>query len=167
MKAKKNKEKNKTLKEMARFRLKLMDQHYTIDRMIKVVGQHREATIEYFSKSDLSQNFDVRLETGVSLHQSPTIQTQLLIQLWREGILTEQDRVKVLIPVIFINIQLKAFIMFELSAIYKERDKNIFTLIQVIIYKIALNNRFLARYISDQASTVFFGVTLARALDDW
>jgi hypothetical protein len=87
---------NKTLKEMARFRLKLMDQHYTVDRMIKVVGQHREATIEYFSKSDLSQNFDVRLETGVSLHQSPTIQTQLLIQLWREGILTEQDRVKIL-----------------------------------------------------------------------
>jgi len=87
---------NKTLKQMARFRLELMDKHYTAKRMIKVVGQHKESTIEYFESSDLSQNFDVRLETGVSLHQSPTIQTQLLIQLWREGILTEQDRVKVL-----------------------------------------------------------------------
>ncbi len=87
---------NKTLKQMARFRLEIMDKHYTAERMIKVVGQHKEATIEYFSNSDLSKNFDVRLETGVSLHQSPTIQTQLLIQLWREGILTEQDRVKVL-----------------------------------------------------------------------
>lgn len=87
---------NKTLKEMARFRLELMDKHYTQERMVKVVGQHKEATIEYFSKTDLHQNFDVRLETGVSLHQSPTIQTQLLIQLWREGILNEQDRVKVL-----------------------------------------------------------------------
>jgi len=87
---------NKTLKQMARFRLELMDKHYTVKRMIKVVGQHKESTIEYFERADLSQNFDVRLEQGVSLHQSPTIQTQLLIQLWREGILTEQDRVKVL-----------------------------------------------------------------------
>lgn len=87
---------NKTLREMAMFRLKLMDKHYTAKRMVKVVGQHKEATIEYFDRTDLSQNYDVRLEIGVSLHQSPTIQTQLLIQLWREGILTEQDRVKVL-----------------------------------------------------------------------
>jgi len=87
---------NKTLKQMARFRLELMDKHYTVKRMIKVVGQHKESTIEYFERADLSQNFDVRLETGVSLHQSSTIQTQLLIQLWREGILTEQDRVKIL-----------------------------------------------------------------------
>lgn len=87
---------NKVLKQTARFRLELMDKHYTVERMIKVVGQHKESTIEYFSNADLSQNFDVRLEQGVSLHQSPTIQTQLLIQLWREGILTEQDRVKVL-----------------------------------------------------------------------
>ena len=87
---------NKTLVEMARFRLELMDQHYDLPRMTQVIGKQRAATIEYFDRTDINKNFDVRLENGVSINQSNTIQTRLLIEMWEKGILTEQDRLKIL-----------------------------------------------------------------------
>jgi len=87
---------NKTLIDMAKFRLKLMDKHYSQDRMTKVIGKNREATIEYFSKTDLDENFDVRLEVGVSLNKSTTIQNRLLLELWDKGVFTEKDRSKLI-----------------------------------------------------------------------
>lgn len=87
---------NATLLRMAKFSLMLMDQHYTIPRMVKIIGPNKKSAIEYFSKADLNQNFDVQLEMGVSLSQSPTIQTRLLIELWSQGILNEKDKPKIL-----------------------------------------------------------------------
>lgn len=87
---------NKTLVEMARFRLKLMDKHYGLKRMTKVIGRNKEATIQYFDKADLSESFDVRLEIGASLNQSTTIQQRLLIELWEKGILEGRDKIKIM-----------------------------------------------------------------------
>ena len=87
---------NRTLVKEARFRLKLMAQHYDLPRMVKVVGENRRRSVEYFEKADLNDNFDVRLEVGVSLNQSPTIQTRLFIELWQNGLLTPKDRIRVL-----------------------------------------------------------------------
>jgi len=88
---------NKVILERNQFRLELMDMHYSQERMIKIVGENRKAAVEYFSKSDLSQNFDMRLDIGVSLNQSNTIQQRLLLELWREGIFNkEEDRMKII-----------------------------------------------------------------------
>lgn len=87
---------NNTLTKEAKFRLKLMNQHYTLPRMVKIVGEHREKSIEYYENSDLAKNYDVRLEVGVSLNQSATIQTRLYIELWEKGLLSPKDRIRVL-----------------------------------------------------------------------
>ncbi len=86
---------NKTLQDMAKFRLKLMDKHYTHPRLVKIMGEDKSASIEYFEKADLNQNFDVRLERGVSLNQSATIQQRLMLELWNAKILGPEDRRKI------------------------------------------------------------------------
>ena len=83
---------NKTVLDMCRFRLKLMDKHYTDFRMVKIVGENRKASVAYFNKSDLNENYDVRLEIGVSLRQSTTIQQRLLIELWDKNIIEQTPR---------------------------------------------------------------------------
>lgn len=87
---------NKTLVEMATFRLKLMDKKYSVKRMVKIVGENKQATVDYFEKTELAQNFDVRIETGVSLNQSTTIQQRLMMEMWQAGIFQDKDRIKVL-----------------------------------------------------------------------
>jgi len=52
--------------------------------------------INYYSKVDLNNNFDVRLEIGVSLNQSSAIQQRLYMEMWEKGMLSEEDRLKVL-----------------------------------------------------------------------
>jgi hypothetical protein len=80
---------------MAKFRLKLMDKHYTHPRLVKIIGEDKSASIEYFEKADLNHNFDVRLERGVSLNQSATIQQRLMLELWNAKILGPEDRRKI------------------------------------------------------------------------
>lgn len=86
---------NKTLVEQAKFRLKLMAKHYKRSRLVKIIGTNRQSLVEYFSKDDLNENTDVRLEIGVSLNQSATIQQRLIMELWDKGIFTEKDRVRI------------------------------------------------------------------------
>ncbi len=87
---------NKTLVEEAVFRLELMDQHYGTPRLTKIIGKHRHATIQYYQNTDLNKNFDVRLEIGVSINQSATVQQRIMLELWREGILEGRDKFKIL-----------------------------------------------------------------------
>lgn len=83
---------NRTIIEMCKFRLLLMDMHYDNPRLTKIMGEGRKASIDYFNKADLNSNFDVRLEIGVSLNQSTTIQQRLLIELWEKDIIEKTDK---------------------------------------------------------------------------
>lgn len=78
---------NKTLVRTAKYRLELMDQHYKHPRLVKVFGKNKAAIIHYWDAKDLSKAFDVRLEVGVSLNMSSSVQQQLLLDLWEKGIL--------------------------------------------------------------------------------
>uniref|UniRef100_A0A6M3IYX9 Portal protein n=1 Tax=viral metagenome TaxID=1070528 RepID=A0A6M3IYX9_9ZZZZ len=83
---------NGTIRDMCKFRLQLMDKHYDKKRMVKIVGENRSASVQYFSKADLNSNFDIRLEIGVSLRQSTTIQQRLLIELWEKNIIEQSPK---------------------------------------------------------------------------
>jgi len=87
---------NSTIIKEAQLRLLIMDQHYTMPRMVKILGEARHSMINYYSKVDLNNNFDVRLEVGVSLNQSSAIQQRLYMEMWEKGMLSEEDRLKVL-----------------------------------------------------------------------
>jgi len=83
---------NTTLEDSATYRLKLMDKCYKHNRMVKILGNVRKSRLAYFSATDLNHNFDVRLEVGVSLAMSPTIQQNILLSLWDRGILAGEDK---------------------------------------------------------------------------
>jgi len=87
---------NDTFINMDKLRLEIMDKHYSMPRKIKVVGQNRAATIAYYDKGDLNRNFDVRLEMGISINQSPSMQVKLITELWGQGILDESFKPKII-----------------------------------------------------------------------
>jgi hypothetical protein len=76
---------NKTLLEEGRFRLRLMEKHYKQDRLVKIVGRSNEASIMWFNGADLKGNTDVKLNIGVSIHQSKVVQQRLLLELQQQG----------------------------------------------------------------------------------
>jgi hypothetical protein len=76
---------NHTIVEEGKFRLRLMDKYYKQPRLVKVVGEGDQASIEYFKGSEIDGNYDVRVEIGISLHQSRTIKQRLLLELKQAG----------------------------------------------------------------------------------
>ncbi len=87
---------NSTFIAMDRFRLKLMDKHYKLPRLVKIVGTNRASSVAYYSKADLNGNYDVHLEKGVSLAQSSSTQVKLMMEMYAQGILTQTDKPKIL-----------------------------------------------------------------------
>jgi hypothetical protein len=83
---------NKTIREMASFRLRLMDKYYKTERMVKVVGLNNQSSIAYFKGADLNGNFDVVLEIGVSMKQSRIIQQRLLLELYEKKIIQDPNK---------------------------------------------------------------------------
>ena len=76
---------NKTLISEGRFRLRMMEKYYKQDRLIKIVGRSKEASIAYFKGADLKGNTDVKLNIGVNIHQSKVVQQRLLLELKQQG----------------------------------------------------------------------------------
>ncbi|MFA5377640.1 MAG: hypothetical protein WC455_17955 [Dehalococcoidia bacterium] len=76
---------NKTLLEEGRFRMRMIEKYYKQERLIKVVGKSNEASVESFKGADLKGNTDVKLNIGVSLHQSKVVQQRLLLELKGQG----------------------------------------------------------------------------------
>jgi hypothetical protein len=88
---------NQTLINSARFRLKLMNEHYDQKRMVKILGPNKIASIRFFDKVDLNGNYDVQVEIGVSMNQSTSMQNRLVLDLWEKKVFEgPQDRVKIL-----------------------------------------------------------------------
>lgn len=84
---------NKTIRHVAKFRLMLMDKYYDQPRMVKIMGENKKTKIDYFEATDLSGNFDVRLEIGVTLNQSTTVQMRTLLEFYQNGIITDKNKV--------------------------------------------------------------------------
>lgn len=84
---------NSSIIKQATFRLKLMDKYYDHPRMVKIMGENKKTQIAYFGKADLAQNFDIRLEIGVTLNQSTTVQLRSLIEFYDKGIITDKNKI--------------------------------------------------------------------------
>jgi len=84
---------NQTIMDEAKFKLRLADKYYTTDRLIKVLGTGKRTQIEYFKNADMEGNFDVKLEIGVSLNQSKTVQQRLLMELKQMGAPVEWNKI--------------------------------------------------------------------------
>ena len=87
---------NKELVRETKLRLLWMDKKYTLPRMVRTIGENRKATIDWYSRAEVNGNYDIRLEQGVSINKSTSIQTRLMLELWKEGVLEKRDRFKIL-----------------------------------------------------------------------
>jgi hypothetical protein len=87
---------NATLIEMAKFRLMMMHDHYDRPRLVKIMGENRKATVAWFDKTDLAENFDVRLETGVSVNQSQAVQARVMLEMFDKGLFDKTDRNRII-----------------------------------------------------------------------
>ena len=75
------------------FTLKLAESNYKQPRLIKIVGRGEEAAVEYFKGSEINGNYDVELAIGASLYQSKVIQQRLLVELHKEGIIEDKNKI--------------------------------------------------------------------------
>jgi hypothetical protein len=84
---------NKVIRDMASFRLRLMDRYYKQERLVKVIGKDGSAAVAYFKGADLNGNFDVAMEIGVSMKQSRIVQQRLLMELRQMNIITDNNKI--------------------------------------------------------------------------
>lgn len=83
---------NKLVREMGKFRLRLMGQYYATERKVKIVGLGEASSIDMFEGADIESNYDVKLEQGVHMKQSRIVQQRLLIELWQAGVMQDPKR---------------------------------------------------------------------------
>ena len=76
---------NRVLKREAQFRLEMMGEYYTGERMVKIIGVNERSTISYFTGSQMEGNYDVKLVIGVSIHQSKTVMQRMMLDLKGAG----------------------------------------------------------------------------------
>ncbi len=110
-------EMNQTIKEEAKFKLRLADKYYTTDRLLKILGTGKETQIEYYKSASMESNFDVKLEIGVSLNQSKTVQQRLLMELKTMGAPIEWNKIYKLLQEGDVTEELRGDIADETKAI--------------------------------------------------
>jgi len=108
---------NQTILDEAKFKLRLADKYYTSKRLIKILGTGKQSQVEYFKGADMRGNFDVKLEIGVSLNQSKTVQQRLLMELKQMGAPVEWNKIYKLLQEGDISEELRGDIADETKAI--------------------------------------------------
>lgn len=78
------------IKEVARHILRLYKQYATAPRLIKVVGEHGELELEYFTSSDITSD-DITFETDTELNESLAQRRSMVFDLLKAGLLYNED----------------------------------------------------------------------------
>lgn len=71
--------------------LHLMRNHYTEERLIKIVGQDGQLEVESFLGSDLSGGEDIDIVQGSSLPELKTSQQERIMTLWNMGAIVDRN----------------------------------------------------------------------------
>jgi hypothetical protein len=83
---------NSGIKEMGKFRLRLISKYYNKERKVKIVGLGEAASIDMYEGADIEGNYDVKLEQGVHMKQSRVVQQRLLLELWQAGVMQDPKK---------------------------------------------------------------------------
>ena len=78
------------IKEVARHILRLYKQFATVPRLFKILGDHGELELEYFSASDITSD-DVTFETDTELNESLAQRRSMVFDLLKAGLLNNED----------------------------------------------------------------------------
>ena len=77
------------LEDVMRFRLELIEQHYTLPRIVKIFGKKVETSIAFFKGADLHGNTDVRVKPGVDIFTNKMMKREIVGMLIEKGVIQD------------------------------------------------------------------------------
>ena len=77
------------LEDAMRFRLELIEKHYTLPRMVKIFGKKVETSINFFKGADLHGNTDVRVKPGVDIFTNKQMKREIVQMLIEKGVIED------------------------------------------------------------------------------
>lgn len=77
------------LKEPIKYRLELIQKHYTIERLIKTVGKNKRTSITEFKGAQLRDNRDVRSSSGIELFTTKKAKEDIIMAFVEKGFIQE------------------------------------------------------------------------------
>lgn len=87
------------IERLAKMLLEIAKNRYNTRRTLSIVGQNMEMEYVDFQGSDLYGNYDVRVQSGSSLPQSKTARQQLLLEMYKSGLLEDKSMILRLLDV--------------------------------------------------------------------
>lgn len=82
---------DKALTKPLKFRLQLIQKHYSTPRLIKTTGKDRETSFIFLEGTELRDNTDVRVKPGVALFADKQMLNQVVTELLRAGLIKDRD----------------------------------------------------------------------------
>ena len=90
---------DEALQEAVKFRLKLIKKHYSVRRLIKTLGRNKRPIISEFKGTDLRDNTDVRVKSGVDIMTTRDKKQEVVIALVDKGFLQDPRKAMELLDV--------------------------------------------------------------------
>lgn len=77
------------LQAAMKYRLQLIQKHYSQPRMVKITGKQKEPSVEYVKGAEIRNNTDVRIHSGVDLMRSIEAKREVVDALIQKGAITD------------------------------------------------------------------------------
>ena len=80
------------LQAAMKYRLQLIQKHYSQPRMVKITGKNREPSVEYVKGAEIRNNTDVRIHSGVDLMRSTEAKREVVDAMIQKGLITDPKK---------------------------------------------------------------------------
>ena len=87
------------LQAAMKYRLQLIQKHYSQARMVKVTGKNKETSVIYVSNAEIRNNTDVRIHSGVDLMRSIEAKRDIVDAMIQKGLITDPKKALELLDV--------------------------------------------------------------------
>jgi hypothetical protein len=80
------------LQAAMKYRIQLMQKHYSQPRMVKITGRNKEPSVAYISGAEIRNNTDVRIHSGVDLIRSIEAKREIVEAMIQKGLITDPKK---------------------------------------------------------------------------
>ena len=80
------------LQAAMKYRLELMQKHYSQARMVKITGKQKEPSVIYVKGAEIRNNTDVRIQSGVDLIRSTQAKREVVDSMIQKGLITDPKK---------------------------------------------------------------------------
>jgi len=87
------------LQAAMKYRLELMQKHYSLPRMVKITGKNKATSIAYIKGAEIANNTDVRIRSGVALMQSIEAKREVVSSMIQQNLITDPKKALELLDV--------------------------------------------------------------------